>query len=349
MDLSTLTKLSRQQLDTYARRAGIERPEQRSTPELIATLLNRGAADAQRSLRNVQGSRAAQVASGVLSVIQQSGLLQRFARTEALPKPAPVAPRQTAAVAPAPMPVEARIAPEPVRVEAPAAPALVEAPIAAAPAPLEASAAPTAVRVDAPAEPTVSREPIATSSFADDDVPTRRFVEEPIRTRSMARVLAMQGHRDRAISILESIVREQPSDVAARDDLERLRADIPLDAAALPEPRSVPALPDTGDRIELRTLPGRELHITWSTTEAGQARAKTVLGSDGELTLRVVAITPDPTRVVRSEITERGPVDHTQEWIAPAVEAGSRCFAAIGVRSGGRFVAIAHAPARTID
>jgi hypothetical protein len=338
VDLSTLTKLSRQQLDSYARRVGVEHPEQRSTPELIATLLNRGAADAERTLRNVKGSRAAQVASGVLSVIQQSGLLQRFARPEALPKTASVPPHA------------------PARSQAPT-PATPIAPIEAAAIPKAAPAVEPTPAVAAPIEATVSAPPQAASAesepapqaLRDDGVPTRRFIEEPIRTRSMARVLAIQGHRERAISILESIVREQPNDLAARDDLERLRADIPLDATALPEPRTLPTLPDTGDRIELRTLPGRELHITWSTTEAGQARAKTVLGSDGELTLRVVAITPDPTRVVRSEITERGPVDHVQEWIAPAVEAGSRCFAAIGMRSGGRFVAIAHAPARTID
>jgi hypothetical protein len=166
----------------------------------------------------------------------------------------------------------------------------------------------------------------------------------------MARVLLTQGHRDRALSILESIVRDNPNDPAARDDLERLRADVPLDAelSRLPEPTELPTLPTTSDNVTLQAQEGRALHLAWETTDAGVARAQAVLGSAGELALRLVAITPDPTRVVRSEITERGPVEAQGDWTAPAVESGARCFAAIGVRSGGRFVAIAHAPARTI-
>lgn len=318
MDLSTLTKLSREQLNAYARRAGIEQPEQRATAELCATLLSQGITqrlhDAERSLQYAKGSGAAQVARGVISALTQSPLLRRFARPDALPETT------------APIP---------------------SAPIPSTSAPLVEAVAPTP-------EPHV--EPATAPTFAtavehDDGVPTRRFVEEPIRTRSMARVLLSQGHRDRALAILESIVRDNPGDLSARDDLERLRTDLPLDAelARLPEPRALPTLPETGDTIELRALPGRTLHISWHTTEAGQARAQAVLGTEGELAVRVVAITPDPTRVVRSEITERGPVERVHEWTAPAIEAGSRCFAAIGMRAGGRFVAIAHAPARTID
>lgn len=347
MDLSTLTKLRREQLDSYARRVGLEQPERLSSAELLATLLNQRVQDADRALRSAGGSNAAQVARGVLSALSQSKLMRRFARPAALVASNPAAPIATpisAPVATPTPPTEQPFAVEPVTAGEATHRAAAEV---VAPTVAEV-VAPAVAEVVAPkAADTATREIVA----HDDGVPTRRFVEEPIRTRSMARLLLAQGHRDRAIAILESIALANPHDVAARDDLERLRADVPLDPelARLPEPHALPTLPDTGDAIELRALPGRELHISWTTTEAGQARANAVLGTDGELALRVVAITPDPTRVVRSEITERAPVERIQQWTAPSVAAGSRCFAAIGMRAGGRFVAIAHAPARTID
>jgi hypothetical protein len=342
-----LSKLSRHQLDAQARRIGIERPEQYGAAELIALMLGRSAEEAERSLRNVPGSRTAKVASGLLSALSQSGLLQRFARP-ALHEPK-VAPTP-ASVSNAPASWRGQVA----AAAAPSAPVSSPAPVA----PVTPDPVPVAPTVVAEVErmvvaPTTSEaaevaQP-AEPAFTPDGVPTQRFTEEPIRTRSMARVLALQGHRDRAVSILESILSAHPEDRAAREDLERLRSDLPLEGGqALPEPRPLPTLPDTGDRIELTALPSRMLHIAWSTTEAGKARAQAVLGSEGELALRVVAITPDPTRVVRSDITERGPVDAVHEWLAPAIEPGSRCFAAIGLRAGDRFVAIAHAPARTI-
>lgn len=341
MDLSTLTKLSREQLDSYARNAGLQRPEQLSTAELVATLLSQRVQDADRVLRDARGSNAAQVARGVLSALSQSKLMRRFARPGALvantsPTPAAAAPitptrAAVAPIAPTPPVTAEVVTPEPVaRVET----------VAPVPTPAFSS-------VEVVGEELTVHE----SDNQTDGVATRRFVEEPIRTRSMARLLLAQGHRDRAIAILESIALANPHDVAARDDLERLRTDLPLDPelARLPEPQAMPSLPDTGDAIELHALPGRELHISWTTTEAGQARANAVLGAEGELALRVVAIAPDPTRVVRSEITERAPVERSQQWTTPSVAAGSRCFAAIGMRAGGRFVAIAHAPARTIN
>lgn len=340
MDLSTLTKLTREQLDTFAKRAGIPHPERSTTAELVGTLLNQRVQSAERALRHNKSNGAAQVAHGVLAALSQSGLLKRFARTEALPSPVatPATPstRQTPSTPQTP----------PTPAATPATPVVASSP---KPFRTELVQPPTAQVEAAPAEP-AQPEPPATPTIVDDGVPTRRFVEEPIRTRSMARVLLAQGHRDRALSILESIVRDNPNDPATRDDLERLRADVPLDAelSRLPEPTELPTLPTTGDSVTLQPQEGRALHLAWETTDAGVARAQAVLGSAGELALRVVAITPDPTRVVRSEITERCPVEPQGDWTAPAVEPGARCFAAIGVRSGGRFVAIAHAPARTI-
>jgi len=332
VDLTTLTKLSREQLNAYAKRAGVAEPERQNTATLIATLLAEGVRGADRVLQKAPRSGATRVARDVLSLLARSKTLQKFAIPPALTPSTQATPRPTAPrVAPAATAEPLVVAPTPEPTPAPA---------------LAATPTPTATATSTPAAT-----PPTAAAPHEDRAATRQFVEEPIRTRSMARLLVAQGHRDRAVAILESIALANPHDLAARDDLDRLRADVPLDPelARLPEPHALPTLPDTGDTIELRALPGRELHISWTTTAAGQARANAVLGSVGELALRVVAITPDPTRVVRSEITERAPVDAAHEWTAPAVAAGSRCFAAIGMRIGGRFVAIAHAPARTID
>jgi len=47
--------------------------------------------------------------------------------------------------------------------------------------------------------------------------------EEPIRTRSMARLLAGQGHRARALKIYEALLAADSSDESLRAEAEALR------------------------------------------------------------------------------------------------------------------------------
>ena len=47
---------------------------------------------------------------------------------------------------------------------------------------------------------------------------------EPIRTRTMARLLAAQGYRVRALAIYRALLAECPSDTELQAELERLRA-----------------------------------------------------------------------------------------------------------------------------
>jgi hypothetical protein len=89
--------------------------------------------------------------------------------------------------------------------------------------------------------------------------------------------------------------------------------------------------------------PTQGLRLRWALSEHGQRRARAVLGRDGELAIRLVSIAFDPIRVVRSEITEHGPIDASGEWTAPALTDSARCFAAVGLRHGERFVAVVHA------
>lgn len=47
---------------------------------------------------------------------------------------------------------------------------------------------------------------------------------EPIRTRTMARLLAAQGYRARAAAIYQALLAEQPDDAGLRAELERVRS-----------------------------------------------------------------------------------------------------------------------------
>jgi hypothetical protein len=46
---------------------------------------------------------------------------------------------------------------------------------------------------------------------------------EPIRTRGMAKLLALQGYRDRALSIYDELIAEDPDNAALRAEADRLR------------------------------------------------------------------------------------------------------------------------------
>jgi hypothetical protein len=91
--------------------------------------------------------------------------------------------------------------------------------------------------------------------------------------------------------------------------------------------------------------PNSGLLLRWAITHEGERRARAVLGvsdADGELTVRLVSIRPDAERIVRSEITEHGPVSASGEWSPGPLLDAERCVAAIGMRAGGRFVSIVH-------
>ena len=91
------------------------------------------------------------------------------------------------------------------------------APAAQAPAPVETSSAlaepsPAPVRSEAPA-------PVLTPEDGAED--TSR---EPIRTRTMAKLLAAQGYHARALAIYQVLLAESPGDAELQAEIERLRA-----------------------------------------------------------------------------------------------------------------------------
>lgn len=171
-----------------------------------------------------------------------------------------------------------------------------------------------------------------------------RFVAEPIRTHSMARLLARQGHRQRALAIYEELLARSDDDPTLVDEADILRAGGEVEGIGdeLPAPPNNAALPPSADRIECHAAGEGAIGVTWQVTPQGTARAAAVLGQRGELAVRLVTISPDAERVVKSEITEYGPVTEAGTWRTGALEQASRGFVAIGLRSDRRFVSIAH-------
>jgi hypothetical protein len=111
-----------------------------------------------------------------------------------------------------------------------AAPAVLDASAAVEPAPLAPSeAAPPAVE-PAGSEPTTgtTKRPVAKVRPAaarpvpepDADAPTH----EPIRTLTMARLLAMQGYKSRALVVYRELIERAPGDRVLRAEYEKLSA-----------------------------------------------------------------------------------------------------------------------------
>lgn len=113
--------------------------------------------------------------------------------------------------------------------------AIVEtAPVVEAEADAEAvrEAAPSAEPVVAVAEPAVEPTPLEQIAAKATKVKSKagaressaRPKREPIRTRTMARLLASQGHRSRALSIYDELLAADASDATLREEAEALRA-----------------------------------------------------------------------------------------------------------------------------
>jgi hypothetical protein len=332
LDLSRIDAWTREMLEAEARRRRIRNPEFRTRGDLIRLLLKHQYGDRVSAGREriAQGMRTARQARELFGLAMDAAL-------SALPEPIGAIVRLRAGQ-PLPRPPRAPTAPE-------IATATTEMPVDRQPTQVAASSTAPALRGDAASSSTLPQPAMG----APIEATTRTFVEEPIRTRTMARLLAAQGHRERALLIYEELLAQNSADRAIQDEADAVRRGEVLLEPHLPEPSYSAerwALPGADDRLACEGDPGAGLLVRWSVTEGGQLRAGAVLGERGELALRIISIQSDPERVVRSQITEHGPVGEHGEWRAPALAPGARCFAAVGLRAGNRFVAIVHAHPR---
>lgn len=214
---------------------------------------------------------------------------------------------------------------------------------------------------------------IRTLGFAP---PPKRSAPAALPTVTLAEIYAAQGHRERAVETLESVLGREPDHAAARALLTQLSdATFPVPEPPLPpeeeEPSasaatssgaaqaqtSEPAAPkEPFGMLDDRPLPTRydvdecvaipvdptTLYVYWEARESTLASVQRA-APQGSLALRVVVIVP----------TWDGPRSRTQDvaidsslgdWFVRELPPGSVVRAAIGWKHGDAFESIAHSP-----
>lgn len=110
---------------------------------------------------------------------------------------------------------------------APAAPVV---PVASAASAVQPAPEPPAL-VAPVAPPDITRKAMAPAAAAPKPAPSARAAAsdaddsagDPIRTRSMAKLLALQGYRERALSIYDELIAAEPDNAELRAEADRLR------------------------------------------------------------------------------------------------------------------------------
>jgi hypothetical protein len=168
--------------------------------------------------------------------------------------------------------------------------------------------------------------------------PAEQAPDEPIRTRSMARLLEEQGHFSRALAIVGDLAARSPGDAELRVWRaaleERLRTE-ELRALARARLDAV-----EGELVEVLAAHGAR-GVAWRVTEAGVARAAVLLASPGALTLRVIRVRAYDDRSVESRLEDRRPLERSG-WARLDAPPGARLVVSVGLWDGERFASIAH-------
>ena len=316
MDLTRIDAWTRSMLEAEAHKRGVRRPELRTRTDLVRMILRHD----YRGLRDLDDARRV-----VVSALGNAAAM--------LPIPGKLRERLLARL---PLTAADTVAPPRSEHKVPE----VHIP-RATPVPKDLRSAAEAARSGFEPVDVTPKDPASEPS-------TRSFVEEPIRTHSMARLLASQGHKERALAIYEELLAKNDGDEALFREAEAMRQGRTptFSKGELPQPSRMPRneLQTSGDSVACDKLESGELRVRWHVSPEGQARARALLGSGGELALRLVVIRPDASNVVSSEITEHGPIGESGEWTTRMAPGGTRAFASVGLRGDGRFVSISHAP-----
>jgi hypothetical protein len=149
----------------------------------------------------------------------------------------------------------------------------------------------------------------------------------------MAGLLAAQGHDERALVIYDTLLEDSEVDPSVVAEATAVRRRVAERRAGAPHAPVV--------AIPVRN--GAYL-IAWQLPEDAIARARSVLGEEGTLAVRVVLVRPDPSAVVAVEVLDRA-ADIAGEWLIDPLTAGSRLTAAVGVQVEDHFVSAAHTTA----
>lgn len=179
--------------------------------------------------------------------------------------------------------------------------------------------------------------PPASEPGSSGEAPTTsRVGGEPIQTRTMARLLAEQGHARRALAMYDELLERSPHDAELRGERDRLaeQGDVSPDPTA-----------DDGEANEVAAVAvdAERVLVSWNVSPQAIERAARLLPGPGALVARLMVFAPDEGTVVRSETRERRDVPSSGQWVVAGLPAESRATASVGLMRDDRFVSIAHA------
>jgi hypothetical protein len=160
--------------------------------------------------------------------------------------------------------------------------------------------------------------------------PSFETVDEPVPTKTLARIYLEQGHLDRARSVLAALAADAPND----SEIAQMQAQLDRTDGATQSARK-----DMCD-VSIRS-PG-ELWVRWECSHATEKQANRLLSSS-EPTLRVVGFRPHPA----------GPIALTKDFALPSISQGFVAVSgvpqdcafvvAIGIQNGLVFRPLVHA------
>ena len=170
------------------------------------------------------------------------------------------------------------------------------------------------------------------------------IASEPIPTRTMARLLAEQGHARRAKAIYRKLLSENPDDEDLRQEVDRLARSRSRTTAAEEDDE------DAGPEVVAIAAGGKRLLVAWALDSPALQDAAALFEHPEQVLrelsqhveARVVVVRADTrSGTVHREVRQRS-AQPCGEWVLP-VEPGARAVAAVGLTYEGRFVSVAHA------
>lgn len=311
MDLKGIESWDRAKLEAEARRIGVWAPHRKESADLIQRIRMHHTAPLRRAGRFLR--RAAS-----------------FARSLRPALPVPDAPK------PAP-----KTKPVPPKAKEPT-------PLTERPSAPEEKAKPSKAPASGETARLAPKKIIADATLVEDD---EGAMQEPIATRTMARLLAAQGHPRRALAIYKKLLREKPGDASLEEEAAALGSKRSRTPKTTPSVAASEEDDDShaGEVVFVRGPEG-QLIVAWSLPKAAAVRAQSILGPRGRPTARVVVVRASSSGGILRETFDLQASDETLfegEGSIPAPP-GARVTAAIGLLAGERFVSVAHAEPRRV-
>lgn len=174
----------------------------------------------------------------------------------------------------------------------------------------------------------------------------RSAAVEPILTRTMAELLASQGHPRRALAIYYRLAQQDADDLTLQQRLHELRRQVLRDSAPQGAQRNE-ARRDTSAVVAI-ALDAQRVLIAWQVEEATLAQARMVLQSVGIPTVRAVVVAPHDRNVTQSETRELPAIGLEGEWLLEQLPTAAQITVSIGLQGTHRFVSAVHAPSEQL-